>query len=126
MREHKYKAKRIDTGEWVFGDLISTENEAVIVPTNAFLCTEKDKEDALIVIGFIDVDPATVCEFTGSEGKYEGDILDDPDDEGGGMVIAWCKSRFAFVVAELDGTYIDNLSEVESLKVIGNIFDEAG
>ena len=69
MREIKFRGKRLDNGEWVYGFLIQYEN-------GWFICN---------FIGDAyqyEVDPSTVGQFTGILDKnereiYEGDILKD-------------------------------------------------
>lgn len=67
----KFKAKRLDNGEWVEGDLIhSTSYVGISYPSDEF-------SDVPVVHR---VDSSTVCQFTGlkdREGKeiFEGDLL---------------------------------------------------
>lgn len=70
-RNIKFKAKRLDNGEWVKGDLVhSTSYVGISYPSDEF-------SDVPIVHR---VDPETVCQFTGlkdyeNQDIYEGDIL---------------------------------------------------
>lgn len=71
LRNIKFKAKRLDNGEWVEGDLIhSTSYVGISYPSDEF-------SDVPVVHR---VDSSTVCQFTGlkdEEGKeiFEGDLL---------------------------------------------------
>lgn len=123
MREIKFRGKRIDNGEWIFGSLIG-DNVIVgkIVEWDSeYFCTEF----------WLKVEPETVGQYTGLKDKngaeiYEGDILswrNYKDDE------------FVGVVTERPGvTYIDWKKPAEypsflyeagvtKMEVIGNIYD---
>lgn len=68
IKNIKFKAKQLNSGKWFEGDLVRLGNR---------VCIGGDH----IKDGITDVDPSTVCQFTGlkdCEGKeiWEGDILE--------------------------------------------------
>ena len=71
IEDIKFKAKRLDNGEWVKGDLLhSTSYVGISYPSDEF-------SDVPIVHR---VDPKTVCQFTGLKDEdgndiFEGDLL---------------------------------------------------
>lgn len=71
-RQIKFKAKRLDNGEWVKGDLVhSTSYVGISYPSDEF-------SDVPIVHR---VDPETVCQFTGLKDRegneiWEGDLME--------------------------------------------------
>ena len=70
-REIKFKAKRLDSGEWIEGDLVHSTNYIGIGQISGIFT------DTRVVHR---VDPNTVCQFTGmkdvnGEELYENDII---------------------------------------------------
>lgn len=73
-REILFRGKRVDNGEWVDGYLFDDGyqkprhvfvGDLVIAEYNGMACDEWDIEG----IGFYDVDPNTVCQYTGLTDK---------------------------------------------------------
>lgn len=124
----KFKAKRLDNGEWVKGDLAHSLDGGL----NIFGFTRENGVDYYSGVHLID--PSTICQFTGLKDckgneVWEGDMLSNvTNDSPDGIVVfkygAFCllaKNGRDFCVAL---TYL--LSEKDSLnrfKVIGNKFD---
>ena len=125
----KFKAKRFDNGEWVYGSLIRS--------------TAGVKEKAYIVDSFssmsdysvVWIDPSTICQFTGlkdCKGKeiWEGDMLSNVTNDSPDGIVVFKYGAFSLLAKNgrdfcVALTYL--LSEKDSLnrfKVVGNKFDK--
>lgn len=121
----KFKAKRLDNGEWVKGDLIhSTSYVGISYPSDEF-------SDVPIVHR---VAPETVCQFTGAKdcdgtSIYEHDLLrSEKTDSTYEVVWNQGNSSFSLINTEVPVLYPTNtmgrMLHNRRLKVIGNKFDK--
>lgn len=105
----KFRGERVDNGEWIYGDLMTYDNDYVIC----------DIDDG----GYLPIVRETVGQFTGlpsqdKEDIYEGDRLFDYDDDY--YVVEFSEGRF---VAVGDGFEVDLFEIADRCSIIGNIHD---
>lgn len=115
----KFKAKRLDNKEWVFGYFYEENG-------NTYIIKNRQKESKLNRNITYEVDPSTVCQFTGlkdykNQDIYEGDILAEkrcPEFE-----VGYINCTFAAAYVG-DDKFIFNLTALsEVCTVCGNKFD---
>lgn len=138
MRTIKFRGKRLDNGEWVYGDLLhiaggcliyfgsDTETESPDIQSDSKVAVELHK-DEIAVVG-----PASIGQFTGLLDKnekeiYEGDIVryyDDIEDELVSSHVIYHKESCSFCAAptKLCGDYVE-ITGYWQFEVIGNIHD---
>ena len=123
----KFKAKRLDNGEWVCGYFYEENG-------NTYIIENRQKESMLNRNVTYEVDPSTVCMFTGlkdCEGNeiWEGDILQDADYYYIKYVVIFGEGTF---LARKEGHYtgiplhecVGDSGNVTYAKVVGKKFDK--
>ena len=135
MRKIKFRGKRTDNGEWIYGDLIQNVDCVKI--------REQEKDVKHIAKSF-EIDPETIGQYTGLTDKngtmiWEGDIVkatvsynnafqDRVDVKTNIYEIKYHEKYCYFYLARkqnnllFDGNWSYNLKEIE---VIGNIHDNS-
>lgn len=121
----KFKAKRLDNGEWVYGSLIRS---TAGVKERAYIVDNFSSMSDYSVVG---VDPSTVCQFTGlkdCEGNeiWEGDIISSPHFERVATV-KWDDSLCGFKCSDVTGNInfsFTAIAHCSEWSIVGNKFDK--
>ena len=118
----KFKAKRLDSKGWVCGYFYEENG-------NTYIIENRQKESKLNRNITYQVDPSTVCQFTGMKDKegmdiFENDILYDKD-SGIASAIKWKRHVCGYVYEKVGmfATVHVHACHTGFLKIIGNKFD---
>jgi len=131
MRDIKFRGKRVDNGEWVYGSLVSFGKPYIVTSKHGFSHyrataskTYMHIKDAHKVI------PKTVGQFTGLLDKnsveiYEGDVVTCEDFNTMNYSVLFQGGAFGYVnrYGGLEWLWIDDETGASDLEVIGNIHD---
>ena len=120
----KFKAKRLDNGEWCEGYFYEENG-------NTYIIENRQKESMLNRNITCEVDPSTACMFTGlkdCEGKelFEHDLIHFVGHKPTGEVI-WSEEDYAFMVAASDNEplyWLSDVMEIGKIKRVCNKFDK--
>lgn len=127
IEDIKFKAKRLDNGEWIIGSFVVMKIPALSKTTIGIVAAGGAT--------LHEVDPSTVCQFTGlkdCEGNevWDHDLLRSPCREEGVIYeVLWGKEDGGFIVKEsVSGgrllTFLCPVLTLFKFKVIGNKFNK--
>lgn len=118
-REIKFRGKRLDNGEWVYGYFSVFPKDGEIKNIITYL-NEEGKYKA------IEIDPTTLGQLVGIKNEfgfdiYDGDIIHS--NQWNPTTYQVCFDRGAFYIAGSDKHEVADIKYAEQFKVIGNIYE---
>lgn len=131
-----FKVKRTDNGKWVEGSLIQgvfvrcVDNQDIpyILDIDDIDCDYDNFGDLTDGFGYYEVNPDTICQFTGlvdknSDKIWENDIVGLDEDL---YIVTWEEDDAMFALEDVG--VVEHFSNVDSkwCEIVGNKFDNPG
>lgn len=125
MRELKFRGKRVDNGEWIFGSLVLYTQDgfqrADIIQRHDILDFDYHGKDIRIP-----VKPETVGQYTGLKDKngkeaYFKDIVESG--EFGKLIIVWDEEYSRIALKSTVNKYMISIGILKFCEIIGNIYE---
>ena len=121
IEDIKFKAKRLDNGEWIIGSFVVMKIPALSKTTIGIVAAGGAT--------LHEVDPSTVCQFKGlkdCKGNeiFENDLIHFVGHKPMGTVI-WSEEDYAFMVASGNEPlyWLSDVQEIGKIEIVGNKFD---
>lgn len=123
MREILFRGKRVDNGEWVYGNLIEDKWGDDNGNTVYAILQDRVAPEIAALWTPVKVLPETVGEYTGLTDKngkkiFEGDIVRDCD----GKIYEIKHFDFEWIAEQTRAFWI-NIKHLKPCEIIGNVFD---
>lgn len=129
MREIRFRGKRIDNGEWVEGYLVCDRKFWGEPDFHAYIVAHEHPSGCFGSDIYIEVDPSTVCQYTGLTDKngkriFEGDIIRTERNGGRTYFVLFDDDLCAFIGSVCESNIFTTFEgDGDRYEVIGNVHD---